>query len=116
MNNDQLEACLKSLKSSSVEPDSIDSCLEERMMELCVTTTRKRRRTRRWIAMMALLMVFCTGFVAMGGDRAVLNYLSPSTEMDEEGNLVPHDFSLGKWMHRLHDHLWEHFHGAHGGT
>ncbi len=116
MNNDQLEACLRNLKSSSREPDRIDGCLEGRMMELCTSAKKKRVRTKRLAAIMALLLVSGTGFVALGGDSAVMNYVSPSTEKDAEGNPVPYDFSLGKWMHRLHDHLWEHFHRHHGGA
>ena len=116
MNDDQLEACLRNLKSSSREPDKIDGYLEERMMELCSNTRKKCRRTKQVAAIMALLLVSGTGFVALGGDSAVMNYISPSTEKDAEGNPVPHDFSLARWMHRIHDHLWEHFRSHHGGA
>ena len=63
------------------------------------------------VTVMALLLISGTGFVAMGGDSAVMNYISPSTEKDMEGNPVPYDFSLGSWMLKMHDHLWNHFHG-----
>jgi hypothetical protein len=115
MNNDQLETCLRSLKSSSCEPDKIDGDLEERMMNLCVSTRTKRRRMNQLAAIAAVLLISGTGFVALGGDTAVMNYISPSTEKDEEGNTIPHDFSVGKWMHSLHDHLWEHFRRHHVG-
>ena len=114
MNEDQLEVCLRNLKSSSREPDKIDRCLEERMMELCSDLKKNRRRTKRLAATVALLLISGTGFVALGGDSAVMNYISPSTEKDAEGNPVPYDFNWGKWMHGLHDHLWEHFRSLHG--
>ncbi len=116
MNDDQLEVCLRNLKSSSREPDSIDGCLEERMMELQSGLNKSRRRTKRWAVIMALLLVSGTGFVALGGDSAVMNYIAPSTEKDAEGNPVPYDFSWGKWMHGVHDHLWQHFRRHHGGA
>ena len=116
MNEDQLEACLKNLKSSSREPDKIDGFLEERMMELCSGLKKNRRRTKRLAVIMALLLVSGTGFVALGGDSAVMNYIAPSAEKDAEGNSLPYDFSLGRWMHGLHDHLWEHFRKLHGGA
>ncbi len=115
MNNEQLESCLIKLKSSSREPDRIDGCLEERMMELHASTKKRSLRTKRVAAIMALLLVSGTGFVALGGDAAVVNYVSPSTEIDADGKVVPHDFSMGKWLHRMHDHLWEHFHRHHRG-
>ena len=115
MNNEQLESCLITLKSSSREPDVINGCLEERMMELHLSLKKRSLRTKRLTAIMALLLVSGTGFVALGGDSAVVNYISPSTEKDAEGNVVPHDFSMGKWLHRIHDHLWEHFHSHHSG-
>jgi hypothetical protein len=111
MNDDQLEACLRSLKSSSREPDTIDSHLEERMMDLSSKIKTRRRRTKRAVVIMALFLVSGMGFVALGGDSAVMNYISPSMEKDAEGNAVPYDFSLAKWMRKMHDHLWEHFHG-----
>ena len=114
MNNDQLEACLKDLKSSSYEPDKIDSRLEERMMELSSKLRKKRRKTKHLAVVTVLLLVSATGFVALGGDSVVMNYIAPSTERDAEGNPVPYDFDWGKWLHSVHDHLWQHFHGHHG--
>lgn len=116
MNDDQLEACLRNLKSSSSEPDNIDSCLEERIMELHSGLSKSRRRTKQWALIMAMLLISGTGFVALGGDSAVMNYIAPSAEKDADGNPVPHDFSWSKWMHRVHDHLWQHFHNHHGGA
>lgn len=116
MNEDPLETRLRDLKSSPCGPDTFDTCLEDRMMELSTYTMKKRIRTKRFVAMMAVILVAGTGFVALGGDSAVVNYISPSTEKDAEGNIVPHDFSLGKWFHEIHDHVWEHFHGRHGGN
>ncbi|HUP78841.1 MAG TPA: hypothetical protein VM260_09815 [Pirellula sp.] len=116
MNEDQLEACLKKLKSSSREPDKIDGCLEKRMMELCSGLKKNRRRTKRLAVIMALLLVSGTGFVAFGGDSAVMNYIAPSAEKDAEGNPVLYDFSWGKWMHSIHDHLREHFRSQHSGS
>ena len=116
MNDDQLEARLRDLKSSLREPDKLDTCLEDRIMALSTCTTKKCNRKKRLVAVMAVLLVTGTGFVALGGDSAVVNYISPSTEKDAEGNIVPHDFSLGKWFHQVHDHLWEHFHRHHGGN
>jgi hypothetical protein len=115
MNNDQLEACLKNLKSSSCEPDKIDGRLEERMMELSSKLRKKRRKTKHLAVVTVLLLVSATGFVALGGDSVVMNYIAPSTERDANGNPVPYDFDWGKWLHSVHDHLWEHFHGHHGG-
>jgi hypothetical protein len=46
----------------------------------------------------------------------MVNYISPSTEKDADGNIVPHDFSLGKWFHKAHDHLFEYFHDLHRGN
>ena len=86
------------------------------MMELSSSTIKKSISTKRYVAIMAVLLASGTGFVALGGDSAVVNYISPSTEKDAEGNIVPHDFSMGKWLHGLHDHLWEHFHGRHDGN
>ena len=114
MNDDQLEACLKSLKSSSIEPDRIDVNLEEQMMELNCNIQKRKRRTKRIVTIMALLLASATGFVALGGDSAVMNYISPSTEKDADGNTVPYDFRWGKWLHKMHDHVWEHFHGPRG--
>lgn len=116
MNEDQLDVRLRDLKSSSREPDTFDTCLEDRIMELSACTTKKRRRTKKLAALMAVFLVSGTGFVALGGDSAVVNYISPSTEKDADGNIVPHDFSLGKWFHKIHDHLFEYFHGHHGGN
>ncbi len=118
MINDPLEVCLKNLKSSSREPDEIDGRLEERIMELSTSLRMKKRRSRRFISTMALLLITGTGFVAFGGDSAVMNYIAPSDEKDAEGNPVPYDFNWGHWLHRAHDHLWDHFHGndAKGGT
>jgi hypothetical protein len=114
MNGEQVEAYLLGLKSSSREPDAIDSELEDRMMNLHLSMGRKRRRTRRLAVAMALVLVFGTSFVAMGGDSAVINFISPSTEKDADGNPIPHDYSVGKWLHRIHDHLWKHFREFHG--
>ena len=83
-------------------------------MDLHASIGRKRFVTRRLAAIMVVFLVTGTGFVAMGGDTAVINYVSPSTEKDAEGNIVPHDFSFGKWMHQMHDHLWHHFQRHHG--
>ena len=116
MNNDQLEACLGNLKSSSREPDKVDGCLEERMMELYSSIGKKRRRTKRLAVCMTVLLIAGTSFVALGGDSAVMNYVAPSTEKDADGNPVPYDINWGKWMHSLHDHLWEHFRSHHGGA
>ncbi len=80
-------------------------------MDLYSSMRRRRLRASRCAAAAALFLVLGTGFVALGGDSAVINLISPSTEKDAEGNLIPHDFSVGKWLHRLHDHLWDHFHG-----
>lgn len=113
MNDDQLEASLKNLKSSSREPDAIDTCLEERMMELNTMVKKKRLRTKKLAAIMAVFLIFGTGFIALGGDTAVMNYIVPSSELDIEGNPIPYDFSVGKWLHQLHDHLWDHFHESH---
>ena len=118
MTKDPLEACLENLKSSSREPDTIDGPLEERMMELSTKLKKKSKRTRRLTAVVALLLISGSGFVALGGDSAVMNYIAPSTELDAQGNPVPYDIDWGGWLHRIHDHLWEHFHGRHdhGGT
>ena len=115
MNEDQLDVRLRDLKSSSREPDTIDTSLEDRIMKLSTCSTMKRRRTKRLVTMVAVLLVSGTGFVALGGDSAVVNYISPSTEKDADGNIVPHDFSLGKWFHKAHDHLFEYFHDLHNG-
>jgi hypothetical protein len=114
MHNDQVESCLRELGSSSREPDGIDKNLEERMMDLHASIGKRSILTRRLAAVVVVLLVTGTGFVAIGGDTAVVNYVSPSTEVDADGNIVPHDFSLGKWMHRVHDHLWDHFRSHHG--
>ena len=114
MNDDQLEACLKDLKSSSREPDTIDSFLEERVMKMSSNINRKQIRTKRLIVILSVLLVSATGFVALGGDSAVVNYISPSTEKDADGNTVPYDFSIGKWLHNMHDHIYDHFHRQHG--
>ncbi|MEI8212567.1 MAG: hypothetical protein WCI02_10490 [Planctomycetota bacterium] len=114
MNNDQIEEYLMGLKSSSREPDAIDGELEERMMNLHLSMGKKRLRSRRLAVAMALGLVFGTSFVAMGGDTAVINFVSPSTEKDEDGNPIPHDFSVGKWLHQAHDHLYKHFREFHG--
>ena len=116
MNDDQLEARLRDLKSSSREPDRLDTSLEDRMMKLSTCTTKNRIRTKRLVAVMAVFLAMGTGFVALGGDAAVVNYISPSTEKDADGNIVPHDFSVGKWFHEVHDHLWNHFHCLHDGN
>jgi hypothetical protein len=115
MNEDQLDVRLRDLKSSSREPDTFDTCLEDRIMKLSTCTTIKRRRTKKLVTMVAVLLVSGTGFVALGGDSAVVNYISPSTEKDADGNIVPHDFSLGKWLHKAHDHMFEYFHDLHTG-
>lgn len=114
MNDDQLEMCLRNLKSSSREPDTIDNNLEERMMGLSSKIKMSRRRTKRIITVMALVLLSGTGFVALGGDSVVMNYIAPSHEKDTEGNPIPSDFSLGKWLHKIHDHVWEHFKSRHG--
>jgi hypothetical protein len=111
MNDEQLEACFRNLKSSSCEPDNVDSQLEERMMDLNASLKKNRRRTKQLAFIMAMLLITCTGFVAVGGDSVVMNLISPSTEKDAAGNPIPYDFNWGKWIHSLHDHLWEHFHG-----
>lgn len=113
MNEDQLDVRLRDLKSSSRGPDTFDTCLEDRIMKLSTCATKNRKRTQKLVAMMAVLLVAGTGFVALGGDSAVVNYISPSTEKDADGNIVPHDFSLGKWLHKAHDQLFEYFHGHH---
>ena len=115
MNNDNqlLEACLRKLKSSSREPEEIDERLEERMMELNLNVRKKRTRTKRVATVLALLLVSGTGFVALGGDSVVMNYIAPSNEKDAQGNPVPYDFDWGNWFHSIHNHLWEHFHGHH---
>lgn len=116
MNDDQLEARLRDLKSSSREPDRLDTCLEDRIKKLSTSTTKNRIRTSRLVALMAILLVTGTGFVALGGDAVEVNYISPSREKDADGKIVPHDFSLGKWFHEVHNHLWNHFHGHHDGN
>ena len=114
MNDDQLEACLRNVKSSSREPDRIDGHLEERMMELFSGTGKRRLRRKRLAAFLAILLVSGSGFVSLGGDSAVMNYISPSTEKDADGNPVPYKMNWGKWMHAVHDHLREHFRSLHG--
>ena len=83
-------------------------------MELCSSTGKSRQRRKRLAAIMAMLFVSGSGFVALGGDSAVANYIFPSTEKDAEGKPVPYELEWGKWMHRIHDHLWEHFRSLHG--
>jgi hypothetical protein len=92
----------------------IDNELEDRMISLYSTMGKKRVRTRRLAVLMALVLVSGTSFVALGGDSVVMNYISPSTEKDADGNPIPYDFSVGKWLHRVHDHLWKHFREFHG--
>ena len=116
MNEDQLDVRLRDLKSSSREPDTFDTCLEDRIMNLSTCTMQNRKTTKRLVAMMVVLLVSGTGFVALGGDSAVVNYISPSTEKDADGKIVPHDFSLGKWFHKAHDQLFEYFHDLHRGN
>ena len=117
MNDDQLDKCFQNLKSSVNVPVTIDTRLEERVMELTTCLKNRRTRTRRLVATIALLFVAGTGFVAMGGDSAVINYISPSAELDEQGNPIPYDANWGKWLRSFHDHVWEHFrmhHNSHG--
>jgi hypothetical protein len=84
------------------------------MMELSMNLRKKSRRTKRVAIFMALLLVSGTGFVALGGDSVVMNFIAPSAERDAQGNPVPYDFDWGNFFHSIHDHLWEHFHGHHG--
>lgn len=114
MNDDQVEACFAKLKSSSREPDMIDNELENRMIQLHSKMGRNRIRSRRVAVVMALLLLSGSSFVAFGGDTVVANYIAPSSEKEADGNPIPHDFSIGKWLHQAHDHLWKHFHAMHG--
>jgi len=86
----------------SREPDTLDTCLEDRIMELSTCTMKKRIRTTRFLAVMAVLLVTGEGFIALGGDVAMVNCISPSTEKDADGNIVPHEFSLGEPSFIMH--------------
>lgn len=117
MNNEKLEMQLRELKSSANAPDDFDRGLEDKILELSVNMQKKRRRARRLTACIALFLVSATGFVALGGDSVVMNYIAPSSDRDAAGNPIPYEVNWGKWLHKMHDHLWEHFHGPsnHGG-
>lgn len=109
MNDDQLEMCLRDMKSSSCEPDKVDGILEEQIMGLSSSLKKGRRSRKQMLTLAAIVLLSATGFVALGGDSAVMNYIAPSQEKDADGNPVPYDFSWGDWMHKIHDHVWDHF-------
>ncbi len=117
MNDDQLDMCLRSLKSSSCEPAEINVVLEERMMNLFSSLKKREGRTRRLATAIALLLIGGTGFIALGGDSMVMNYIVPTSTVDEFGNAVePPVPRWGGLMRHIHDHLWRHWHGHSQGT
>ena len=122
MNDNQLEDCLKNLMASQCGPASVDARLEERIMIEFSKSKSKRRRTRRLAFIGAVFLICGTGFVALGGDLAVMNYISPTSAVDASGNPVSH--SESRWsgfcrhvhvhlMH-IHNHLWDHWRSHHG--
>lgn len=112
MNNEQLECCLKKLKSSSGEPDIIDDRIEEKMMKEFSVMKSNRTRMRRVAVVFAVLLICCTGFVAVGGDATIKNYISATAEVDENGNPVPDSEPLWTYLMRhVHEHLKSHAHG-----
>lgn len=111
MNDEQLESCLRQWKHSSTEPVMVDLLLEEQMMSEMKTVRTSRNRLRRAAIILSVLFIGATGFLVAGGDAAVVNYVAPSTGVDEQGNPVPEYEAI--WTSLLH-HVHAHFRSFHG--
>jgi len=111
VNNEQLESCLRKLKSSSCEPDVCDDRIEEKIMKEHLQMKSNRGRMKRVVVVFALLLLCGAGFVVAGADATVMNYFNSNSERDANGNPVQEAESLWTYMLRhVHDHL-RHIHG-----
>ena len=104
MNNEQLESCLKKLKSSSREPDVIDELLEKRIMNE-MKQRSSRTGVRRLAFKLSIFLVCFAGLLCVGA--VVADNISVATsKLDPDGNVVVHSESLWKYlMYHVHEHL-----------
>ena len=106
MNENQLESCLKKLKSSSCEPDGFDEQIEARIRKEFHMLKSNRRRRNRIAVVLAVFVICGTGFVVAGGDETVMQLLSSPTVTDATGNPSEKSNSLwSKFISHIHDHL-----------
>lgn len=113
MNNEQLESCLKRLKSSSCGPGAADESIEKLMMNEFATLKSNQIRTRRIALVFGIILLCGTGFVAAGGDVSVKNYIGSSSDVD--GNPIHESESLWFYLIRhVHAHLGRHGSMHHG--
>lgn len=113
MNNEQLESCLRQWNRNSDEPVTINTLLEEKMMQEMNLVQARRKRLRRICLQVGALFLGVTVFLVAGGDAAVVNYVSPSTTVDDQGNPVPQYESIWtSFLHHVHEHLRQ-LHGKH---
>ena len=111
MNNDQLEYYLKKLSACPSEQAVFDERIEERMnKEFRLMKSNRKSRNRLAIALLFFLMCG-TGFVVMGGENNFLNYLSSTSQFDEEGNAIQ---ATDSWWISMLRHVHQHFHDFHG--
>lgn len=106
MDDQHLESCLRKLRSSSSEPDSVNASLEERIMKEFAVVKLGKRRAKRVVFALVIFAVCGLGFLAAGGDAAVVNYVAPPTEKGEDGKQIPKYQPMWKpLIHHIHEHL-----------
>ncbi len=104
MNNEQLESCLKKLKSSSRKPDMIDEVLEKRIMNE-MNQRSNRSGIKRLAFKLSIFLACCVGLFFVGAVVAD-NINVATSKLDPEGNVVVHSESLWKYlMYHVHAHL-----------
>lgn len=112
MNDQYLESCLQRLKSSACEPENVNERLEERIMEEYAMVQVGNRRSKRIKIALMLLVICSVGFLAAGGDAAVVNGVAGSFESTGGDRSQQQNKSIPKYqpiwkmlMHHVHDHI-----------